>query len=57
MGCVVTRACAQANAPPLPQPAPQALQQLVAMGFDQAQATRALQTSNNDVQMALAQLL
>ena len=51
-GCVV-----QPNAPPLPAPSSQALQQLVAMGFDQRRAAHALQMSNNDLQMALAQLL
>ena len=41
----------------LPAASPEALETLVGMGFDSAQATRALQQSHNDIQTALALLL
>lgn len=41
----------------LPPASPEALETLVGMGFDSAQATRALQQSHNDIQTALALLL
>lgn len=46
-----------AQAVGLPEASQEALQQLVAMGFDSAEATRALRLSNNDVQTAIAMLL
>ncbi len=42
---------------PLPQPSPEALQQLEAMGFDRVRATRALQQTGNDVNAAIAMLV
>lgn len=41
----------------LPDASPEALEQLVAMGFDSSQAELALRQSRNDVQAALATLL
>ena len=41
----------------LPEASPDALAQLVAMGFDGTQAALALRRSRNDVQAALAALL
>lgn len=41
----------------LPQPSAEAVQQLVAMGFEHQQAARALQQTNNDVQAAISLLL
>ncbi|KAK9795850.1 hypothetical protein WJX73_004441 [Symbiochloris irregularis] len=53
----VRPAVQQANAPAMSQASPQAVQQLVAMGFQEAAATQALQLSNNDIQAALSHLL
>lgn len=39
--------------PQLPEPSPEAVQQLVAMGFDAARAAQALQHSGGDVQAAI----
>ena len=39
------------------EPSPEALAQLVSMGFEEQRATSALQQSNNDVQAALSRLL
>lgn len=47
----------QASAPALPEASGDAVQQLVAMGFDPARASAALQQSHNDVQTALTYLL
>ncbi|KAL3161067.1 hypothetical protein ABBQ38_009450 [Trebouxia sp. C0009 RCD-2024] len=47
----------QASAPALPEASPDAVQQLVAMGFDAARAAAALQQSHNDIQTALTFLL
>ncbi len=47
----------QASAPALPAASPDAVQQLVAMGFDPNRAAAALQQSHNDVQTALTYLL
>lgn len=47
----------QASAPALPAASPDAIQQLVAMGFDPIRAGAALQQSHNDVQAALTYLL
>ena len=47
----------QASAPALPEASPDAVQQLVAMGFDPSRAAAALQQSHNDVQTALTYLL
>ena len=47
----------QASAPALPEASPDAVQQLVAMGFDAATAAAALQQSHNDIQTALTLLL
>ncbi|KAA6420151.1 MAG: hypothetical protein FRX49_09814 [Trebouxia sp. A1-2] len=47
----------QASAPALPAASPDAVQQLVAMGFDPSRAAVALQQSHNDVQTALTYLL
>ena len=47
----------QASAPALPAASPEAVQQLVAMGFDPQRAAAALQQSHNDVQAALTYLL
>ena len=47
----------QASAPALPAASPDAVQQLVAMGFDPTRAAAALQQSHNDVQTALTYLL
>ena len=41
----------------LPNASPEALETLVGMGFDSAQAARALQQAHNDIQTALALLL
>ena len=49
--------CLQASAPSLPAASPEAVQQLVAMGFDPTRAAAALQQSHNDVQAALTYLL
>ena len=49
--------CLQASAPALPAASPEAVQQLVAMGFDPQRAAAALQQSHNDVQAALTYLL
>ena len=38
-------------------PSPEALAQLVAMGFEEQRASNALQQANNDLQTALALLL
>lgn len=48
---------AQASAPALPAASPEAIEQLVAMGFDQGRAANALQRSHNDIQTALTMLL
>ena len=48
---------ASASAPALPDASPDAVQQLVAMGFDPARAAAALQQSHNDIQTALTYLL
>ena len=53
----VTSHRAQADAPPLPEPSQEALQQLVAMGFEEQRAAHALQVAHNDVQTALSHLL
>ncbi len=45
------------SAPGLPPPSPEAVQQLVAMGFSEGEAARALQLANNDVQAAIGLLL
>lgn len=47
----------QASAPALPAASPEAVQQLVAMGFDPQRAAAALQQSHNDLQAALTYLL
>ncbi len=47
----------QPAAPRLPQASAEAVQQLVAMGFEHQQAARALQQTNNDVQAAIGLLL
>lgn len=47
----------QASAPALPAASAEAVEQLVAMGFDQARAAAALQQSHNDIQTALTFLL
>lgn len=44
-------------APHLPPPSPEAVEQLVAMGFGAAESERALQLANNDVQAAIGLLL
>ena len=49
--------CGYLQAQRLPEASPQALEQLVAMGFDSGQAAQALRESANDVQGALAGLL
>lgn len=43
--------------PPMPEPLPEAVQQLVDMGFDRDRAKNALQQTRNDVQLALQMLL
>lgn len=47
----------QASAPILPPANPEAVQQLMAMGFDREQAARALQATGNDVNAAIALLV
>ena len=48
---------ASSAAPPVVEPSPDALQQLVAMGFDEAAAAQALRTTSNNVEAALQYLL
>ncbi|KXZ43540.1 hypothetical protein GPECTOR_87g402 [Gonium pectorale] len=48
---------AAATAPHLPPPSREAVEQLVAMGFAEAEAARALQLAGNDVQAAIGLLL
>ena len=53
-----TRAGAHLQAPQqLPEPSPEGIAQLAAMGFDQARAARALQETGNDVNSAIALLV
>lgn len=46
-----------APAPPRVQPSEEALEQLIAMGFDRTSASAALQQTGNNVQAALSILL
>ena len=47
----------QASAPAMPAAEPEAVAQLVAMGFEPAQAENALRQCQNNIQLALSHLL
>jgi len=50
-------AAAAGYMPPMPEPLPEVVQQLVDMGFDRDRARSALQQTSNDVELALQMLL
>ena len=54
--CVQPQRSHRATAPPLPPASQQELSQLLEMGFDAPSATRALQLSNNNIEVALSHL-